>query len=60
MNLVRIFISEKLSQEYEFPVKRDEMMVAVNKILDVNLDIITSSYREEELKLYLASGKRGY
>ncbi len=57
MNFVRLFLSDKVTQEFGSSKDRDEIMKSVNKILDVNLDIMTSSYREEELKLYLASGK---
>lgn len=57
MNFVRQFILKKLSLEVGDPVERDRIMESVNKILDLNLDVMTSSYREEEMKLYLASGK---
>lgn len=57
MNFVRQFLSEKLTLEFGSSRERDEIMQSVNTILDVNLDIMTSSYREEELKLYLASGR---
>lgn len=57
INFVRRFISDKLSLEFGISKQKDDLMVSVDKILDLNLDVLTSSYREEELKLYLASGK---
>jgi uncharacterized membrane protein (DUF373 family) len=57
MNFVRQFIERKLDVELLGSREKGSLMQAVNKILDINLDILTSSYREEELKLYLASGK---
>ncbi len=35
--------------------ERAAALVAVNKILDINLDVLTSSYRQEELKKYFLS-----
>lgn len=57
INFVRQFIHGKLALEYGRSEERDQLMQSVSKILDINLDVMTSSYREEELKLYLASGK---
>jgi uncharacterized membrane protein (DUF373 family) len=37
--------------------KRDKAQLAVNKILDINLDILTSSYRQAELKKYFISAR---
>ncbi len=57
MNYVRQFILKKLTFELGASAERDRLMESVHNILDLNLDIMTSSYREEELKLYLASGR---
>lgn len=57
MGFVRRFIGEKLTREFGRSEERDAVAESVDKILDINLDVMTSSYREEELKLYLASGK---
>lgn len=57
MGFVRRFIGEKLTLELGRSEERDAVAESVDKVLDVNLDVMTSSYREEELKLYLASGK---
>jgi uncharacterized membrane protein (DUF373 family) len=34
---------------------REKTLIAVNKILDINLDVLTSSYRQEELRKYFIS-----
>jgi uncharacterized membrane protein (DUF373 family) len=57
MDFVRRFVMEKLTIEFGRTEERDVVAESVNKLLDINLDVMTSSYREEELKLYLASGK---
>jgi uncharacterized membrane protein (DUF373 family) len=57
MNFIRRFILEKLTLELGCSKNRDKVMSSVEKLLDLNLDVMLSSYREEELKLYLALGK---
>ncbi|MFP3908304.1 MAG: protoglobin domain-containing protein, partial [Archaeoglobaceae archaeon] len=57
MNFKRGFIREKLIEEYGYTEELERLMKSVDKVIDLNLDIMTSSYREEELKLYLARGK---
>ncbi|WP_456473861.1 protoglobin domain-containing protein [Candidatus Pyrohabitans sp.] len=57
MNFIRRFILEKLTLELGSSENRDRVMSSVEKLLDLNLDVMISSYREEELKLYLALGK---
>ena len=37
--------------------KRERTMIAINKILDINLDIMTSSYRQAELNKYFLSAR---
>jgi uncharacterized membrane protein (DUF373 family) len=56
-NFIRRFILEKLTQELGCSENRDRTMSSVEKLLDLNLDVMLSSYREEELKRYLALGK---
>jgi uncharacterized membrane protein (DUF373 family) len=56
MTRVRNFVSEViLSATPE--ADHDELLLAVNKILDINLDILTSSYRQAELKKYFISAR---
>ncbi len=50
---VRTFILKHLDEEDERLVKID----AVEKIIDINLDMLTSSYREEELSKFLSMSK---
>jgi uncharacterized membrane protein (DUF373 family) len=57
MGFVREYIHEKLSSELGCTPERDQVLASVNKALDINLDVMINSFREEELKLYLASGK---
>ena len=57
MNFVRLFLFERLTNAFGCTRERDVLVESVNKILDLNLDIMTSSYREEELKRYLATGR---
>lgn len=57
ISFVRQFIYGKLQLEFGRTEERDRYMKSVDKLLDVNLDVMTSSYREEELKFYLASGR---
>ncbi|SHK28625.1 protoglobin domain-containing protein [Thermocrinis minervae] len=57
MNFVREYIGKKLTELYGCSEERDRILSSVNKALDLNLDVMVSSFREEELKLYLGSGK---
>lgn len=57
MNFKREFIREKLIEEFGYTEELERLMKSVDKIIDLNLDIMTGSYREEELKYYLARGK---
>ncbi len=41
-----------LNRSIEDPEERTRMLISVEKILDINLDVITSSYIEEELRTY--------
>ena len=57
MNFVREFVMEKLTAHLGCTQERDEIMASVNKALDINLDVMIGSFREEELKRYLAAGR---
>ena len=60
-NIVRNTCLDILCDEADLYEERDRWIMAINKILDINLDVINSSYREEEIKsysiTYLAKGK---
>lgn len=57
MNFVRDFIENLVIEITKDPRERIEILKSVDKILDINLDIITESYREEEFRLYLGTSK---
>ena len=50
MSRVREFCYEVLQKNIGDPVERATATISLNKILDTNLDIITGSYREAELR----------
>ena len=55
MNVVRRFLIELLQQTYPTIEERRKYRIAVEKILDINLDIMSSSYQEEELSKVFVS-----
>jgi len=57
MTFVRHFCHEVLDKEMTNPVERRTTRSALRKILDINLGIMTSSYREAELKHVFVSKK---
>ncbi|MEN2994820.1 MAG: protoglobin domain-containing protein [Thermodesulfovibrio sp.] len=50
INIIRNVCVDIICEEIE--KDREKYMISINKILDINLDIITSSYLEEEIKSY--------
>ena len=54
MARMRRFLSEVV-ESHAPEEKREESLIAIGKILDINLDIMTSSYRQEELRKYFLS-----
>ncbi len=57
MNFVRNYIADKLNKEMGCTPEMNRILKSVNKALDINLDVMINSFREEELRLYLAAGK---
>ena len=55
MNLIRKFCLEILEKHFEDPRQRAAYTLSLEKILDINLDIISSAYRERELSNYFIS-----
>lgn len=53
----RVFILEKLEDNFVEKEQHIKEIKAVEKILDMNLDVLTSSYREEELGKFLSMSK---
>jgi uncharacterized membrane protein (DUF373 family) len=56
MTRVRTFITEIIVSHVDQEVQ-EETILAINKILDINLDVLTSSYRQAELKKYFISAR---
>ncbi|MFO8090626.1 MAG: protoglobin domain-containing protein [Desulfatiglandaceae bacterium] len=50
MNFIRIFCLRQLEAEVEDARLRADLTDSLEKVLDISLDIMTSSYREAELK----------
>ncbi len=53
-NFVRVFTLDHLRKQYRWEDDLTARLQAVEKILDINLDVLTSSYREEELSRFLS------
>lgn len=52
MNFIRRYIIDVINKEVEDRKERNAYVASVGKLLDINLDILTVSYREEELSKY--------
>ena len=50
MSFIRSYCISRLNSEVADPVRRQDLIETLNKVLDINLDVMTSSYREAELK----------
>lgn len=57
MNVVRRFLIELLQEEFPVVAERRQYRNAVERILDINLDIISASFQEEELHKVFVSQK---
>lgn len=57
MNQIRHFLLDLIDSTYEDHLQRRMLREAVEKILDMNLDVMSASYREEELKKVFLSRK---
>ena len=57
MNRVRHFLLNLIDENYPDREQRRALREATEKILDMNLDVMSSSYREEELKKVFVSRK---
>jgi uncharacterized membrane protein (DUF373 family) len=57
MNTLRAFLMEVLSERIEDRELRTELKESLNKIIDINLDIITNAYVEEEIMQYATAYK---
>ena len=57
MNQIRHFLLDLIDYHFAERDERRALRDAVEKILDMNLDVMTSSYREEEMKKVFVSRK---
>ncbi|MFN3599652.1 MAG: protoglobin domain-containing protein [Aquificaceae bacterium] len=57
MNFVREYIIDKVLKELGYSEETRKVLNSINKALDMNLDVMVNSFREKELRLYLASGR---
>lgn len=51
---VRTFILKNIEENFENKEQHVKEIIAIEKIIDINLDVLTSSYREEELSKFLS------
>jgi uncharacterized membrane protein (DUF373 family) len=56
-NFVRTFILQNIENNFENKEQHVKEIKAIEKIIDMNLDVHTSSYREEELSKFLSLSK---
>ncbi len=54
---VRTFVLQNIEGNFENKEQHVKEITAVEKIIDMNLDVLTSSYREEELSKFLSLSK---
>jgi len=54
---VRTFVLKSIEEHFENKEQHVKEIRAVEKIIDMNLDVLTSSYREEELSKFLSLSK---
>lgn len=54
---VRRFILTSIEENFKDKERHIQELTAVEKIIDINLDVLTSSYREEELSKFLSLSK---
>ena len=54
---VRTFILKNIEDNFENKQQHVQEIIAIEKIIDINLDVLTSSYREEELSKFLSLSK---
>lgn len=57
ISFIRKYCTDIIMKEVSVCEERGDMIVALGKILDMNLDIMTSSYIEEEKNIYFISRK---
>ena len=53
-NYVRVFILGRIHEQYADDAGLKDKLIAVERLLDINLDILTLSYREGEMSRFLS------
>ncbi|WP_457640245.1 protoglobin domain-containing protein [Persephonella sp.] len=56
-NFIRRFFIEKINDEFGLSEERNQLVASIGKLLDINLDVLTAAYREEELSRYQVMSK---
>ena len=59
-HFVKRYIHDTLRKEYSDQEERARLLRSADKVLDINLDIFTSSYIEEEKKFFLSQKVESY
>jgi uncharacterized membrane protein (DUF373 family) len=57
MNFVRSYLMNIINKEMGVSAEASRMLLSINKALDINLDVMINSFREEELGLHDSMGK---
>ncbi|MEE9523359.1 MAG: protoglobin domain-containing protein [Thermodesulfovibrionales bacterium] len=57
MNTIRAYLMDLLSEKVEGKEERTRLKESINKMIDINLDIVTNSYLEEEIETLSAGYK---
>ncbi len=57
MNFVRSYLMNIINREMGTSAEASRILISVNKALDISFDVMSNSFREEELRLYHAMGK---
>ena len=60
MSFVRRYCHKVLTDEFGCSKQRDVIINSLDKIIDLNLDVMTMSYREQELRSYVLPRKLEY
>ncbi len=55
INIIRNACADLICEEPDLEEDKDNYLISINKILDINLDIIMSAYIEEEVRGYSAA-----
>jgi hypothetical protein len=57
ISFVRSYLMNIINKEMGSSTEASRILISINKALDISLDVMINSFREEELRLYSAMGK---